>query len=132
MGWFRGRRDSALNDVAAEMRNLRDLLETRSALQDNGATQQTADSDLVLRLESLEGRFEELRGQCLRHLQMASQRLKLAERKEEEMEDAGELEPGGNGAQMTFPMQPEPEPQDDMEWARAQLRARGETPITGA
>jgi hypothetical protein len=131
MRWFRGKGDSALNDVAGELKTLRDLLETQVRLQDQVAPPLASESDYVLRLESLEGRFEELRGQCLRHLQSASQRLKLAERKEEELEDAGELPAPFNGNQMQLPVEEVEEAVSDLDWARRQLLSVGETPVTG-
>lgn len=132
MRWFRRKRDSALNDVATELKTLRDFLETSMRVADQVAAPSPSESDLVLRIESLEGRFEELRGQCLRHLQSASQRLKLAERKEEELEDEGQLPAPLNGNQLQLPVAEQPEELSELDWARRQLLARGETPVTGA
>lgn len=129
---FSRRPDSALKDVAAELKGLRDFLSTRDTLEEPARIAAEPDSDLILRLESLEGRFEELRGQCLRHLQSASQRLKLAERKEEELEDAGEMPVPPNGSQITLPIPEDAEPVSDLEWARREMMRRGETPVTGA
>lgn len=122
---FQRKRDPILTDLLAELKAIRDLKETQS---EPNSLQFGSDA-VLLRLESLEGRFEELRGQCLRHLQSASQRLKLAERKEEELEGEVDLAPG-NG-QMPLPLPQQEAPISDMEWARRELFKRGELPVTG-
>tara|TARA_B100001123_G_C15324682_1_gene1029111 strand:+ start:2406 stop:2657 length:252 start_codon:yes stop_codon:yes gene_type:complete len=82
-------------------------------------------------MESLENRFEELRGMCLRHVQSASQRLKRAEDLHGERELNGEDMVGA-------PVPPPPPdsngvaPEDDisdLQWGVQQLRARGESAI---
>jgi hypothetical protein len=59
---------------------------------------------------------------------MASQRLKLAERKEEDAED--EDEPRA-APQLPLPLSDQDEQLSDREWAIRKLRERGETPIFG-
>lgn len=78
---------------------------------------------LLERLDSLENRFEELRGTCLRHLQSASQRLKLVEQKEEQIEDEGGVTP-------QLPnIQTESAEESDLEYASRLLRGQGVQPL---
>jgi len=130
MFWLKGRKpDPVIGEIASALRDLKDAFEAPLAVTPEP---EETSLGLVERLDSLENRFEELRGTCLRHLQSASQRLKLAERKEEEMEL------GDEGA--TNPLVPAPEYSvenapssqgytDNLRWAADQLRARGEAPI---
>lgn len=81
---FKKRQDGSITtDLITEMRLLRESVQPApEAVTDSVVTP----GEVLERLDTLENRFEELRGTCLRHLQSASQRLKLAERKEEAME----------------------------------------------
>jgi len=85
---------------------------------------------VVERMESLENRFEELRGMCLRHVQSASQRLKRAEDLTEEREFNGD--PPSEISEAP-PMHSENGVSDDeisdLQWGVQQLRARGQSAI---
>jgi len=79
---------------------------------------------LIERQDSIENRFEELRGTVLRHLQMSSQRLNMAERKEEEAEDEGLPLP-----QLPGVIAPSNETENDLAYATRVLRENGISPI---
>jgi hypothetical protein len=125
MNWFGfGKKDSFSSELVTELRALRESIEADPVeMPDSDSTP----LQLLERLDSLENRFEELRGMCLRQLQSASQRLKLAERKEESFED--EPTPTVQPAQFPAREMAQPDPTSDLEWAAAQIRARGEQPI---
>lgn len=116
--------DSVLAEVATALRDVRDAIEAPPApVEEPDSTS----IQLVERLDSIENRFEELRGVCLRHLQSASQRLKLAEKKESDAEFDDDT-----------PMQlPIPAPVSDnatndvtdLQWAAQKIRERGESAI---
>ena len=85
---------------------------------------------LVERVDSLENRFEELRGTVLRHLQSASQRLK---RQQDLQDDIEEEQPSTLPIQFDAAENPENDvtngPADDLQWAISQMRKRGESAI---
>ena len=113
--------DPLVTDLAAELRLLREAI---TAPAEDTEEPILTPVGLVERLDSLENRFEELRGTCLRHLQSASQRLKLAESKEDDLE-------GTNGVAPLLPL-PNATPEKQMtplEYAAQALRDRGESPI---
>lgn len=104
------------------------LLDLRKDSGGTGNGEAAAPAQLVARVEACELRVEQLAEQVLRHLQMASQRLKLAERKEKALADLDEEEEPSR-PQMQLPLQEPPADEDDFSWARKQLRARGIDPM---
>jgi len=128
MFWRRSRKpDPLLTKVLLTLEHL----QTAIAVPTNEKQEPDPTSiQLVERVDSLENRFEELRGTVLRHLQSASQRLK---RQQDLQDDIEEEQPP------TLPIQFDPQenmenddshsPSDDLQWAIAQMRKRGEQPI---
>lgn len=97
---------------------------------DSGGTSE-AEPDLRQRIDTIELRFEALRVECLRHVQSASQRLKLVERKEEQLGvDLEEDEP-----QMTLPampLGPDPEREEtDFEYGLRRMKETGVDSLAG-
>ena len=128
MKWLGSRKpDPIITDVVTELRALREAFASETAPE---AASGPTSIQLVERMDSLENRFEELRGTCLRHLQSASQRMKRAEDLADIIDDdAPDSQP------VTVPLvtpngQPEqPEGEDDLRWAQEMIRARGTDPI---
>lgn len=128
MTWLRSRKpDPLLTKIALTLEHLESAIVA--------PTDEKPDSDptsiqLVERVDSLENRFEELRGTVLRHLQSASQRLK----RQQDLQDDVEEE-----APTTVPIQYDPpengevgdvnSPESDLKWAVEQMRKRGEQAI---
>ena len=130
MKWpWQRKSDSLVSDVASALRSLDERLDQISQPERDLPTTSFA---MVERMESLENRFEELRGMCLRHVQSASQRLKRAEDMHGERELNGEdmavgaaippLPPETNGTAAEDEV-------SDLQWGVQQLRARGESAI---
>jgi hypothetical protein len=124
--WLQRSRENLTRDVVSSLKTeLSDLVESSqgSSGVDDGSVLQ-----LVARVDALEGRFEELRLMCLRHLQSASQRLAKAEQLQEPGDDdpseqiempmpAAEV---GNGAAV---------PESDLDLAYRLVREAGEDPM---
>lgn len=127
MFWKRKQKpDPLLSEVVSTLSHLSQAIEGLRPVQEESAPTSLG---LAERQDSLENRFEELRGTCLRHLQSASQRLARADQLHEEMEDEGELP-------TTVPIQqPIPEEHDpvnglsDLEFVKEKIRAGGGQPI---
>lgn len=140
-GWFRRKTDQATQSLEPVLTQLVERLDSLDRLPRDliGVINQQSPSppelpadqgDLIARVDSLELRLEQLHKECLRHLQMGSQRLKQAERKEAALEELDEDErppvlpeqlqlPTGNGA----------EDEDNFAFARRMLREQGIMPI---
>ena len=128
MKWLGSRKpDPIISDVVTELRALREAFASETAPEsDSGPTS----IQLVERMDSLENRFEELRGTCLRHLQSASQRMKRAEDLADIMDDDAPDSQPVPVPLVTPNGQPEqPEGEDDLRWAQEMIRARGTDPI---
>ena len=127
MFWTRNRKpDPLLSDVVSTLAHLSQAIEgLRPAAEESAPTS----LGLAERQDSLENRFEELRGTCLRHLQSASQRLARADQLHEEMEDEGEL-PTTVPVQHEIPQEPDPaNGMSDLEFVKEKIRAGGGMPI---
>lgn len=123
----RQKSDPVTSDLVNALQAIHEKLDNISEPQEELPTTSFA---VVERMESLENRFEELRGMCLRHVQSASQRLKRAE------EVSGERELNGDGPIEASPIPPMPEENgvhdeeiSDLQWGVQQLRARGQSAV---
>ena len=118
---------SELTRLSTAIEAVLDKVAAAQLPQDDFETTPNRVNELSLRVEQLELSNEQLREECLRHLRKASQRLKRAE----EIADDNELEESTIPTAMPqLPLQAPELEDDDMSWARQQIRARGETPIS--
>jgi hypothetical protein len=117
--------DPTLTKVALVLERLEGAME---AAGDGKPDSETTSIQLVERVDSLENRFEELRGTVLRHLQSASQRLKKVQDLSDDLDDE---QP--QTLPIPFDQGPEAEvsgPENDLAWAADQMRKNGISPIT--
>tara|TARA_Y100001973_G_C5184726_1_gene327085 strand:+ start:1561 stop:1938 length:378 start_codon:yes stop_codon:yes gene_type:complete len=117
--------NNELTSVKDALAQVLDRLDRPEPVQEDFDGTSAHVSDLRLRVEQLELSNEQLREECLRHLRKASQRLKRAEQVAEDEQLDDESTPQ-QLAQLPFPEQAD---QDDLSWARDQIRRRGDVPI---
>jgi hypothetical protein len=117
---FSRKRDSQFHSLAA------DIATISSRLAEGADTDSTSQrlADIETTVEALQIRQEQLKDECIRYLQRASQRMKRAE-------DLSETDPEETLTpleQLPLPFEAQAE-EDDRTWAMSQMRARGETPL---
>lgn len=104
-----------------------DLLEILTQNNDSETTSGQVPSDIFERIESLERRFERLHGDCLKYLQRGAKAEQRAKQLREDEEDEDYIPPAN--LQVATEETAEQTENDDLEWAAAQIKQRGETPI---
>jgi chromosome segregation ATPase len=123
MGWKFWKRSSELTPLTEALNGVIDELQAKHLPAESQSSTSERLRDIETTVEGLELRFEQLKEECLRHLQRGSQRLKRAQQLTEEIEEEG---PRAPSPQLPFPEEAE---MDDVQWAQDQIRKRGEAPI---